>query len=33
LLVVAHVESVGQIVADITLATCSYVSRIFFSIL
>jgi hypothetical protein len=33
LLVVAHVESVGQITADIALATCSCVSRIFFSIL
>jgi hypothetical protein len=33
LLVVTHVKSVGQITANIALATCSYVSRIFFSIL
>jgi hypothetical protein len=33
LLVVAHVESVSQIMADIVLATHAYISRIFFSIL
>jgi hypothetical protein len=33
LLVVAHVESVGQIVVDIALATRACVNRIFFSIL
>jgi hypothetical protein len=33
LLVVAHVECVGQITADITLATHACVSRILFSIL
>jgi hypothetical protein len=32
LLVVAHVESVGQITADIMLATHACVSHIFFSI-
>jgi hypothetical protein len=33
LLVVVHVESVGQITTDIALATRAYISRIFFSIL
>jgi hypothetical protein len=33
LLVVAHVESVGQIATDITLATCTCISRIIFGIL
>jgi hypothetical protein len=33
LLVVAHVESISQIMADIALATHGYVSRIFFSVL
>jgi hypothetical protein len=33
LLVVAHVERVGQVAVDIALATRACVSRIFFSIL
>jgi hypothetical protein len=33
LLVVAHVERVGQIIADIALATHACVSRILFGIL
>jgi hypothetical protein len=33
LLVVAHVESVGQIMVDITLATRTCISHVFFGVL